>query len=115
MDASLSLTPEKIKEIRAKKNLSQEAFAKLLGVSASTVIRWEQGTAQPTGTAATVLMAMLSGPFLMPITIGAIAALPWAFSAYGIYQSLKDVFESGDNKPRGENNRSEDGNSRPES
>jgi transcriptional regulator with XRE-family HTH domain len=88
------LTVDKIKEIRAKRSLSQERLAKLLGVSTSTVIRWEQGTAKPTGTAATILLAMLAGPLMMPLGIAAVADLgPWALSAYGIYRVLKDVFE----------------------
>ena len=39
---------EKIKEIRLKKGLSQEAFAKELGVSFATVNRWESGKTKPT-------------------------------------------------------------------
>jgi transcriptional regulator with XRE-family HTH domain len=93
MDKPPILNSEKIKEMRAKRNLSQEALAKLLGVSTSTVIRWEQGAAIPTGTAATILLAMLAGPFVVPVGFAAIAAAPWALSAYGIYRVLKDVFE----------------------
>ncbi len=39
---------EKIKEIRQKGFLSQEAFAKELGVSFATVNRWESGKTKPT-------------------------------------------------------------------
>ena len=38
---------EDIKLIRQKGLLSQEAFAKLLGVSFSTVNRWESGKSRP--------------------------------------------------------------------
>ncbi len=37
-----------IPELRAAMNVSQEDFAKLLGVSSVTVSRWENGHAKPT-------------------------------------------------------------------
>lgn len=40
--------PETIKQIRQKHFLSQEAFAKELGVSFATVNRWESGKTKPT-------------------------------------------------------------------
>lgn len=40
--------PEKIKLIRHHQFLSQEAFAKELGVSFATVNRWESGKTKPT-------------------------------------------------------------------
>ena len=39
---------EKIKQIRQQHFLSQEAFAKELGVSFATVNRWESGKSKPT-------------------------------------------------------------------
>lgn len=39
---------EKIKQIRQQRFLSQEAFAKELGVSFVTVNRWESGKTKPT-------------------------------------------------------------------
>ena len=39
---------EKIKQIRQQRFLSQEAFAKELGVSFATVNRWEAGKTKPT-------------------------------------------------------------------
>lgn len=39
---------EAIKEIRQSQFLSQEAFAKELGISFTTVNRWETGKAKPT-------------------------------------------------------------------
>lgn len=38
---------ETIKQIRKKSLLSQESFAKEIGVSFSTVNRWENGKAKP--------------------------------------------------------------------
>jgi len=39
---------EKIKEVRLKLFMSQEEFAKALGVSYASVNRWEQGKCKPT-------------------------------------------------------------------
>lgn len=39
--------PEQIKEIRKRLNLSQEEFAKKLGVSFTSVNRWENGQTKP--------------------------------------------------------------------
>lgn len=39
---------ESIKQLRQSQFLSQEAFAKELGVSFTTVNRWETGKAKPT-------------------------------------------------------------------
>ena len=39
---------EKMKQIRQQQFLSQEAFAKELGVSFATVNRWESGKTRPT-------------------------------------------------------------------
>ena len=48
--------PEAIKEIRASKKFSQEDFARVLGVSFSTVNRWERGHTKPTKLAKRVLL-----------------------------------------------------------
>ena len=39
--------PNDIKMVRQKSLLSQEAFAKILGISFSTVNRWETGKSKP--------------------------------------------------------------------
>lgn len=39
--------PETVKKIRTDTHLSQDAFAKLLGVSRATINRWEMGTQKP--------------------------------------------------------------------
>lgn len=41
------MTGEEIKQIRQSAMLSQEAFAKALGVSFTTVNRWESGKSKP--------------------------------------------------------------------
>lgn len=42
-------TPEKIKEIRNRYNVSQAVFAAYLNISASTIQKWEQGQKKPNG------------------------------------------------------------------
>ena len=40
-------TPEEIKDLRLRKRLTQERFAKLIGVSLSSVHNWERGLKHP--------------------------------------------------------------------
>ncbi|MEZ4727560.1 MAG: helix-turn-helix domain-containing protein [Caldilineaceae bacterium] len=47
--------PSPAKEIRAQLQLSQMAFAGLMGVSLRTIQDWEQGRREPTGAAKTLL------------------------------------------------------------
>ena len=47
MDNFAISTPEKIKDLRKRLNLSQEEFAQKLGVSFTSVNRWENGQAKP--------------------------------------------------------------------
>ncbi len=49
-------------EARAKVELSQQAFAALLGVSARTLRDWEQGRRSPTGAAKMLLRVAVAHP-----------------------------------------------------
>jgi len=49
-------------EARARMGLSQQDFARLLGVSARTLQDWEQGRREPTGAAKTLLRVAVSHP-----------------------------------------------------
>jgi putative transcriptional regulator len=49
-------------EARARSGLSQQQFARLLGVSARTLQDWEQGRREPTGAARTLLKVAVSHP-----------------------------------------------------
>jgi putative transcriptional regulator len=49
-------------EIRKRLNLSQHAFAVLLGVSVRTIQDWEQGRRQPSGPAKTLLRIIDQNP-----------------------------------------------------
>lgn len=41
------MTPDEIRAIRTKLNISQERFASLLGTTVTSVNRWENGKATP--------------------------------------------------------------------
>lgn len=49
-------------QARARLDLSQSQFAKLLGVSVRTLQEWEQGRKKPTGAAQTLLRVALRTP-----------------------------------------------------
>lgn len=50
-------TPQRIKELRRRAGLSQEAFAQALNVTTSTVTKWESGKATPRTLAALAALA----------------------------------------------------------
>lgn len=50
--------PKQIKALRLKLGLSQAIFAERVGVSRSTVIRWEMGQVEPSRLAARLLDAL---------------------------------------------------------
>ena len=53
---SFSVSPKnEVANARAKLGLSQNRFAALLGISASTLKNWEQGRRRPTGAAKVLL------------------------------------------------------------
>ena len=54
-----------VAEARAKTGLSQQDFARLLGVSPRTLQDWEQGRRQPTGAAKTLLRVAMSHPEIL--------------------------------------------------
>ena len=46
------MTPQEIKSLRSRLGLTQEAFAKVMGVSRiATVSEWENGSRNPSGSA----------------------------------------------------------------
>jgi putative transcriptional regulator len=52
-------------EARSRMGLSQNDFARLLGVSARTLQDWEQGRREPTGAAKTLLRVAVSHPEIL--------------------------------------------------
>ncbi len=51
--------------IRREINVTQEAFAHMLGVSLGTVRKWERGTIQPSGAARTLLKIVAKHPAIV--------------------------------------------------
>jgi len=51
-----------VKEIRMQYGLSQDKFAKMLGISASTLRNWEQGRRKPEGPARILLTIAAKHP-----------------------------------------------------
>jgi putative transcriptional regulator len=58
----VQVTAATIKELRGWTQLSQPAFAALLGVELSTLRNWEQGRREPTGPARALLRAIHNDP-----------------------------------------------------
>ena len=56
--AYAAMTGERVRRLRQKLGLTQERLAQLLGVSWTTVNRWEAGASSPTGMAARLLMLL---------------------------------------------------------
>ncbi len=54
--------PDDVRAIRERMNLSQSAFAALLGVSLRTLQDWEQGRRKPTGPAYALLRVATRHP-----------------------------------------------------
>lgn len=61
--------PNAIATLRKHINVSQTAFATLLGVTRSTVAQWEQGRRKPDGAAARLLQIVEKNPKLLTETI----------------------------------------------
>ena len=53
--SELDISPDEIKDIREKFNMSRGVFAGLLHTSARTLENWEQGRSAPNGQAVTLL------------------------------------------------------------
>lgn len=52
------MEPERIRQIRQRMQLTQEDFAHLIGVTFSTVNRWENGKSSPNRIAARLLIGL---------------------------------------------------------
>jgi putative transcriptional regulator len=55
-------TVPSVSSIRERTGLSQEKFARLLGVSVRTLQEWEQGRGAPSGAARTLLLIATKNP-----------------------------------------------------
>ena len=54
--------PEDVRQIREKLKKSQAEFARMIGVSVSTLQNWEQGRRQPEGPARALLVVASKAP-----------------------------------------------------
>lgn len=54
----LGMNPSEVQALRTQLKLDVAGFAKVCGVDQRTVLRWEAGTATPTGAALAVLLAL---------------------------------------------------------
>jgi putative transcriptional regulator len=57
-------------KVRHELNLTQDAFAELLGVSLATVRKWERGTGEPSGAAKTLLAVARLNPEVIREAVG---------------------------------------------
>lgn len=55
------MTSAEIRSERERQGLSQEALARLLGVTTSAVVKWESGARTPSGAALTLLRLWADG------------------------------------------------------
>jgi putative transcriptional regulator len=58
----VAMRPDEIQKARKSLGLSQDEFANAIGVSASTLRKWEQGQRAPTGAAKTLLKIIKREP-----------------------------------------------------
>jgi len=76
------MKPEEIRVLREHLQLTQEVFARILGVSFATVNRWENGKSEPSGDYARVLQTLgqltagnSPGPLIDWKRVGALSAM----------------------------------------
>lgn len=69
----VEITAKDIQEIREKIKLSQSVFAKVLNVSSSSVMQWEQGKRTPSGSTKVLLELLRENPNLLNYRIGSSA------------------------------------------
>ena len=98
MTTQPEIDPKHIAELRKRTGMSQKDLAARLGVDPTTVTRWEQGDAKPTGTAAVILKAAITATVM---GVAGASLLLACLPAFGVYQMLKGVFEEG-KKPEDE-------------
>jgi transcriptional regulator with XRE-family HTH domain len=58
----MAIGSSRLRQFRQDRELSQEALARLIGVSVRTVVRWEQGHSEPSALAAQRIEELLGDP-----------------------------------------------------
>jgi len=102
MNSTPDLDPADIEAFRKARGLSQQELASMLGVGVATINRWENGKAEPTGTAAAVLRAVIAGAAAgsFPLGMAGLAAGAASFGGlpgvlgggYAVYRLLRETF-----------------------
>lgn len=64
-DVDAEVTPEFVRNLRNRLNLSQRMFAKILGLSEKTIEKWEQGATEVKRTASRLLYILDKQPELL--------------------------------------------------
>jgi transcriptional regulator with XRE-family HTH domain len=99
MRDELEISATEIKNFRRANNLSQQELASILNVGITTVSRWENNAAKPSGTAEAILASLInSRPVgkLREFGTGAAVAGGLLGSGYALYTLLKRRFEDED-------------------
>jgi len=94
-------TPDEIRALRERLRLDPSGFAKLLGVDARTVARWEAGLAAPTGAAEAVMTGLREkldkdpgeAEQIIKFIVGAVAV---GGLAYLLIKLLDEIFDESD-------------------
>ncbi len=102
MAKTTDLNPNDIANFRKARGLSQQELASMLGVGVATINRWENGKAEPTGTAAAVLKAVIAGAAAGSLPLGMVGltagtalfgGLPGVLGGgYAVYRLLRETF-----------------------
>ena len=88
------VTREQVKNLRKQLGLSQEAFAKRLGVSFATVNRWENGKAKPHKGRIAQMQAMVSGAATLESDQLYLADTPPSLNFEGDPEAIKLVVDA---------------------
>jgi len=99
MRDELEISGADIKNFRKANNLNQQGLASILNVGITTVSRWENNAAKPTGTAEAILASLLNGRSigsLCELGTGSAVAAGLLGSGYALYTLLKRRFEGED-------------------
>ena len=65
------LTPDHPRAVRSRLNMTQEEFARMLGVPLGTLRNWEQGLREPVGAAKALLRVAAKHPDIVRRTLAA--------------------------------------------
>lgn len=103
-------TPPEVYEVRRGYGLTQERFARMLGISVATLRNWEQGRRSPEGSARVLLQVVARHPEAVLETVfgsrqGGAGRRQRAAAAVALIEELRGKIKTGGRRfPRGEPN-----------